>query len=448
MTAYDAADVPPDGHAVDPVVGLLGPIAPQDVDLLADDDGRSPAPWPALPPEAFYGLPGEIVQAIEPHTEADPAAMLFTLYAAAGAMIGHRPHVLTGGVEHGAKVWPLIIGRTAGGVKGTSWAEVRRVLRAADSLFVASHVMGGLSSAEGLIYQVRDSEGDDPDGDHFDPGVADKRLLIVESEFASVLAQGKRDGNTLLPLVRQAWDGGSLRTMTVRSKVATDPHIVIIGHITPTELRMKLAESERAGGTMNRFLPVLSRRSKLLPDGGNLADGDLKALGASLASVIAQAATVGRMVRTVEAAEYWQDLYGRLAGDHMDDGQVAQVVARAAPQVLRMSVTAALLCGERRIDLPHLQAAEAMWSYVEESAWHVFGSMSGNPDLERIKSFVDAAGTQGVTRDEIRIKCFGKHKKKRELDQLVSELLPLGYEVTERRGRGRPAMVLRRVPRT
>jgi hypothetical protein len=406
-------------------------------------------PWPKLDDTALYGLPGKIVNAIGPHTEADPAAMLFTLFAGSGAMIGRAPHVLTGGVEHGARIWPLVIGRTAGGVKGTSYAEIRRVLKEADPLFCAEKIVGGLSSAEGLIQQVRDGVGDDPDDTHFDEGVTDKRLLVVESEFASVLAQGKRDGNTLLPVVRQAWDGGTLRTMTVRPKVASDPHIAIVGHITPTELRAKLSESERAGGTMNRFLPVMSKRSKLLPDGGDLSEATLKGLGAELAEVIEKASKVQRMRRTSSAAKYWQDLYKRLVADHAGDGTVAQVVARAAPQVLRLSVTAALLDGSEQIDQPHLEAAEAMWAYVEDSAWYVFGSTSGNPDLDRLKSFVDnAESTEGVSRTAIRTDCFGRHRTKEQIDFVVGELLSVGdYEEWQKPGKGRPVLFLRRLKR-
>lgn len=420
---------------------ILAAVAPH----IEADPSPAGRPWPTIAGPAFHGLPGRIVRAVEPHTEADPAAMLFTLYAAAGAMIGGRPHMLTGGVEHGARIWPLIIGRTAGGMKGTSWSEIRRVLRAADEPFFYDKIMGGLSSAEGLIYQVRDSVGE-PDDDYFDEGVPDKRLLVVETEFASVLAQGKREGNTLLPIVRQAWDGGTLRTMTLRPKVASDPHIGLIGHITPTELRKKLSESERAGGTMNRFLPVLSKRSKLLPDGGDLAEATVKGLGAELHQVIERAAKVGRMTRTPDAVHYWRDLYKRLAADHAGDGAVAQVVARAAPQVLRLSVTAALLDGEHRIGLPHLHAAEAMWSYAEDSAWYVFGNTSGNPDLDRLKAFVDAAGEAGTSRTAITAECFGRNRKKAQIDALWADLLALGnYEEWSEPTGGRPVMMLRRM---
>ncbi|MEU7742002.1 hypothetical protein [Nonomuraea sp. NPDC049158] len=406
----------------------------------------SPAgrPWPVLDDAALYGLAGKIVKTIEPHTEADPAAMLFTLYSATGAMIGRRPHMFAGGEEHGARVWSLIIGRTAGGMKGTSWAEIRRVIRAADENFASTRIMGGLSSAEGLIVQLRDPTGE-PDDDDFDEGVLDKRLLMVESEFATVLSQGKREGNTLLPRLREAWDGGTLRTTTIRPRVASNPHVVIVGHITPTELRKKLSDAERAGGTANRFLPVMSRRSKRLPDGGDLTDATIKGLGAELAQVVSEAARVGRMARTVEAAKYWQDLYMRLTADHAGDSAVAQVIARAAPQVLRLSATTALLDGCRQITIDHLQAAEAMWSYAEDSAWYVFGGGSGNPDLDRLRAFVDAGGDEGVSRTDISAFCFGRNRKKAELDDLTSALLEIDdYEECLIPTAGRPAKRLRR----
>ncbi|GGS87561.1 hypothetical protein GCM10010156_52570 [Planobispora rosea] len=414
------------------------------------DDAKGPSsslaerPWPTLGEAAFHGLPGRIVKEIDPHTEADPAAMLFTLYSAAGALIGRKPHMYAGGEEHGTRIWPIIIGATAGGMKGTSWAEIRRVIRFADEEFCKTKIMGGLSSAEGLIVQIRDPSGD-PHDDDFDEGVQDKRLLIVESEFATVLAQGKREGNTLLPRLREAWDGSTLRTMTIRPRIATDPHVVIIGHITPTELRKKLSEAERAGGTMNRFLPVMSRRSKRLPDGGDLADATLKGLGVELHQVVQQASKVGKMTRTLEAAKYWQELYVRLTADHAGDGAVAQVVARAAPQVLRLSATAALLDGCRQIDVVHLKVAEAMWSYVEDSAWYVFGSGSGNQDLDRLRTFVDVAGEKGASRTDVNTVCFGGNRKKVELDALWAALLELGdYEEFMIPTAGRPSKGLRR----
>jgi hypothetical protein len=34
----------------------------------------APGSWPSLAPQAFYGLAGEVVRIMEPHSEADPVA--------------------------------------------------------------------------------------------------------------------------------------------------------------------------------------------------------------------------------------------------------------------------------------------------------------------------------------------------------------------------------------
>ena len=68
--------------------------------------------------------------------------------------------------------------------------------------------------------------------------VVDKRLWIMESEFANVLHQARRDGNTLSPALRDAWDGKSIKPATKTFRIgATDPHIALSAAITPTELR-------------------------------------------------------------------------------------------------------------------------------------------------------------------------------------------------------------------
>src|SRR5262249_53961795 len=109
-----------------------------------------------------------------------------------------------------------------------------------------------------------------------DPGVVDKRLLVVESEFASPLCVMKREGNTLSSLLRLAWETGSLRSMTKNSPArATGAHISVIGHITRTELCRHLDETETANGFGNRILWVCARRSKVLPEGGSLEKVDL-----------------------------------------------------------------------------------------------------------------------------------------------------------------------------
>jgi len=91
-----------------------------------------------------------------------------------------------------------------------------------------------------------------------DPGVTDKRLMITEAEFASALSVADRPGNTVSPLVRKAWDGVKLNTLTLHSRLcATAAHISVVGHITEEELRSRITRTDMANGFANRFLFAL-----------------------------------------------------------------------------------------------------------------------------------------------------------------------------------------------
>jgi hypothetical protein len=86
-----------------------------------------------------------------------------------------------------------------------------------------------------------------------DAGAEDKRLMVVEGEFAGPLRAMTREGNTLSVLIRQAWDGVKLATLTKNSPLkATDTHNSIIGHITKTEVVRLLS------GTLTTASPIAS----------------------------------------------------------------------------------------------------------------------------------------------------------------------------------------------
>ena len=103
----------------------------------------------------------------------------------------------------------------------------------------------GLSSGEGLIAQVRDAV----DRRRRRDAPADKRRLVLEQEFAQVLKVLSREGNTLSPIVRQAWDGDALQTMVRNNPLrASSAHIGVVGHITKDELLRYLTATELANG--------------------------------------------------------------------------------------------------------------------------------------------------------------------------------------------------------
>jgi hypothetical protein len=358
-------------------------------------------PWPTLPPEALQGLPGEIVRTIEPQTESDPVGILGQLLVAFGNAIGRKPYYPVEGDRHYPNLFLNTVGKSAHGRKGTAWGRVRQTMNQADADWLGNCVRSGLASGEGLIYFVRDpvmKRNEDGEIEVVDEGVEDKRLLVVEGEFAQVLRVLKREGNTLSVFVRQAWDTGTLASLTKNSPLkATDAHVSIIGHITTQELGKYLDQTEMFNGFANRFLWLMVKRSKLLPDGGR--DLDLSALGLRLDFALAAARNVGPMTRDQVAGRLWREMYPQLTAER--SGLYGAVTGRAEAQVLRLSMIYALLDCKGIIEEIHLQAALALWSYADASARMIFGAEAEDPLVTLVRAKLKEAGSTGMTRTEL-----------------------------------------------
>ena len=264
-------------------------------------EGNAPErQWPdSLPKEAYHGLAGDFVRTIEPHTESDPVALYLQFLVFFGSVIGRSAHFVVEETRHCLNLFAVLVGATSKGRKGTALDHVRRLYEAVDPAWTGARIQSGLSSGEGLIWAVRDPTPQDP-------GVSDKRLMVIESEFASPLKMLTRDGNVLSPTVRQSWDSGELRILTKNSPaVATGAHISIVGHISADELRSELRSSSASNGFGNRFQWACVKRSKRLPEGGRVDRQRLDPLIARLQQAVAHARRTGEVRRDDEAGELW-----------------------------------------------------------------------------------------------------------------------------------------------
>ncbi len=377
--------------------------------------------WPTLASEALHGLAGRIVKVLDPHTEADPVATLFHTLAGVGNVIGAEPHAKVQYDEHPARLFGVLVGPTSRSRKGTAWSGPRHLLAAVDEEWGKHSVQSGLTSGEGLIYHARDAGTAKPD----DPGVEDKRLLIIEPEFAVRLKVMGREGNSLSGVIREAWDSGNLSTLTKNSPLrATGAHVSILGHTTEEEIRRYLTETERANGFANRFLWLLVRRSKVLAEGGTLPDAEAAHLVDELREVATFARTVGEVRRDATAGAIWAEVYPRLSEG--EPGMVGAILSRAEAQVLRLSVLYAILDRSEMIRPVHLYAALAVWDYAEASARDIFGGRVGSTVADTIWEALKARGP--LTRTEI-YNVFGRHRTKAEVDAALA--------VLEARGRAR-----------
>ena len=401
---------------------LSGVTAPEN-----DEDLPLPGAWPEqMGAEAFEGIAGDLVRAIEPLTEADPAALLVQFLVAFGNACGHEPHLRIGASRHGVNLFACIVGRSSRARKGTSWDFIREVMSRVAPEWGSRRILSGLSSGEGMIEAVRDPKfrrqkvegvpalgGGGMQDIEVDPGEPDKRALWIESEFGSTLTAKGRDGNLLEGKIKEFWEKGTVQSNSkANPSRTTDAHISIIGHVTIRELLRKLSDVDVSGGLANRFLWVCSRRTKLLPNPGvfRLEDyaGLLDRIKDALDGIALRRSLDAPLALHLsrDAYEAWPAMYHELGADR--PGILDDLCGRAEPQTLRIAAIYALLEGSFRIELRHLNSALAVWRYSEASVRCIFGEHAhDNPDESRVIAALES-NPSGLTTTDIRRRVLRK----------------------------------------
>jgi len=407
--------------------------------------------WPApLGSAAHYGLAGEFLKLVEPHSEADPAALLLQFLTAFGNCSGRGNHFKVESSLHHLNLFTCIVGATSKARKGTSFDRAIAPFSVADPTWAQDRVKSGLSSGEGLIELVADGiETQQPVKEkgrtvRFEtitsPGVDDKRLLIVESEFARTLQACQRDTNTLSAVIRQAWDTGHLDNLTRKqNKIrATGAHISLIAHITKDELRRMLTDTAMVNGFANRFLWCCARRSRVLPEGGDLNQQDIDKLGKKVLEAVQFANKKTRTItRSDKSRALWATMYETLSAGK--PGLFGAVTSRAEAQVMRLACIYCLLNKQEQILGQHLSAALAVWKYCEDSARFIFGDSLGDPLADDIWQALRSSAA-GLTRNEIR-EYYNRNKSSEEISRALNVLAEYGRAQMKKdlaSGQGRP----------
>jgi len=374
---------------------------------------------------ALYGLAGKAVRALAPHTEAQPEAILLQLLAAFGNVIGPGPHCMVGATRHTLNLFLVLVGESSKARKGTSWNQIARLFAEVDPTWTDNRVISARLTARGLIaILAREQAGD-------------RRLLLLAEELASVLHTMGRSRSQLSPLLRCAWDSGTLRMLDRDRLVqASGGHLSLIGHITQRELAESLHRTEAHNGFANRCLWALAQRVQCLPDGGNVDPQKLSAIAAGLRRAVEWAQGQPEILfrRDPAASELWNCHYATLSQDRARLHGAA--TGRGEAQVLRLSAIYAALDCSPIIRLPHLQAALTMWDYCSYSATSLFGTCVGDSVADRILEALQAA-ENGLTRQQIR-RLFHGHVSGSSIDQALEKLSSLGIATSRYiSGRGR-----------
>lgn len=280
---------------------------------IEDEDYNTPPPRGQE--SMLYGLAGEVAKAAAEKTEVNPYAACFGFMVMLSASVGRDLYLKLGDSTHHARIFGLHVGRSGRGRKGDSMALTRKIR---DKVFnldkdkktgnlvglieqphIAGHMhAGGLSSREGLVYLIHDGY---TNGKTEVPPIDDKRLFIIESEFANVLHQSKRDGNTLSAAIRDSWDGVSIKPATKSfSMGCSDPHICLLGNITPGELIDLIEKRELTNGFANRFFIYWAEKTRRVSMPPPVDDSILMTLSIKTLDVIKWAKGIIQRIKIAE----------------------------------------------------------------------------------------------------------------------------------------------------
>lgn len=410
-------------------------LARSAVDQVPDaDDHHRNAPRPD--PACLYGLIGDIARAAGATTEASPYAAALNALAYLGCCLGRGPYLPVGNTYHHARLFGMHVGRSGRGRKGDAVSLLHRVdmaLREAHPDLAPQVHRGGLSSREGLAYLIHDGfrEGKS----EVEP-IHDKRLWVIESEFANVLHQTKRDGNTLSAALRDCWDGVGIKPATKSNRIsASHPHVSMSAAVTTTELLSLIEQRELSNGFANRFLVIFSERTKLEPFPKSTPQADVDALAGRVADVLrfAQADRWAdrdhlRVSMSPEAAEVYGRLYLGELNRHDYGPLVTGLLERRAPTLLRIAMIFALTDCAQIIGIEHIEAALAWIRYWTDSVRFIFSSAAqeqGQREVAdaatKIVAYLAANGRQ--PRTKINVECFHGKLSRDKLDAALDELL-------------------------
>lgn len=409
-------------------------------------------PPPKPQAEMFYGIVGDVTKAASDRTEINPVAAGLTYLSFLGANFGREIFLRVSNRYHHPRLFTAHIGRSGRGGKGDSQEITHRIKdrieKIEPNLLCKTHI-GGLSSREGLVALIADESGESP-------GVADKRLWVIENEFANVLVQKRREGNTLSSALRSAWDGDDLKpAVKIKPIGVTAPHIGIHCGITPSELKMLLSTGDMTNGFANRFLMIWSENVGCVPFPSPTSDELIDGLSVRTLEIIKFAkggypncTNLREMTLNISARELYEQVYRNLRRP-LDSDLLSAMLERRAPYALRLAMQFALTDLTYEIDARHLEAALSWVSYSIDSVKFIFSEKSNDPHLietrknaNKIMEYLSYR-SNGAGMRELINECFQKNtsseKIKASLSYLLIENPPCIEQIQEPIiGRGRP----------
>ena len=391
---------------------------------------------PVPDPSCLYGLVGEVARAGSKGNESNPYAIAINFLVYLSCAIGRGTFLPIGNTEHHPRIFSLHVGRSGRGRKGDSLALVLKIdesIRVHSPMLCPQIHRGGLSSREGLATLIHDGF---LQGSQEIPAIEDKRPWVVESEFANVLQQSRRKGNTLSTALRDCWDGVCIKPATKNNRVfASNPHVCLSGAITPNELTALMSSKDLSNGFANRFLIIWAERTKITAFPQPTPPKEIEYLATRTQEVLNFAKAESYLVNNwlqmeLSSSGKWHygQMYRNVLAKDFGSERVSAILERRAPMLLRLAIVFALCDLSTKIEVAHLDAALAWINFCTDSAQYVFSTAKEAALTERLSKNSNLllqylSNKVQVTRSDILRECFKGHLSKLEIDACLDYLL-------------------------
>ncbi len=362
--------------------------------LLTEVDSELLNPPPELDPLALHGILKEACDVSTRFSEASKVAVAANIISTFSAIVGRTAYQHIGDGTCHARPFFLLTGKTGKARKGTSEYTPKRIFDTVETMLgedytPAKRHEGGLSTGEGLGWTIRDDTLDE-DGEVTEAGVKDKRLYISEAEFAGTMAAASREKNTLSATIRTAWDGKNISPLVKNAQwCATNPHIVITGHITSAELLDRMSDVDAQSGFMNRFVILHIVRPKLVPLPKRTPDADVQRIAALFAEAVIfardndhQGSDGVEMKLSPDAIKYWCGRYKALTKE--DSGLAGVLLVRTEIYCRMFAMIFALLDKSATIEVDHIKAALAWIRYWRDSVRYIFQTLAAKAEASKM----------------------------------------------------------------
>jgi hypothetical protein len=316
-------------------------------------------------------------------------------------------------------------------------AITKGLLERACPSWAMERIFDGIQSGESVISAVRDqrfglntrkkfTRGQEPEEILIDAGVRDKRLMIIEEEFASLLKNASRRGSTITEVLRKAWESPTALSNSNKNSPdrATFPHISLIGHITREELKTALQNVDLANGFANRILWCVSRQTKLLPSPEYLDWEQYHEIIRRLGKIFVTFETPHRFTRQRAAQKLWESHYEELSFRVRPAG-LDGVLARDIAHIAKLSVIYSALDCSALITEAHLRAAIEVVQYCERSAYWIFRDTTGNRVANRILVALKFA-KEGLSKTELHAE-LGRNVSGVDLNEALTLLVKSSF---------------------